>query len=227
MAKVSLSPLITGISGSIGNLSFSKTSNGTIVFTKPYSSPEFSSIRHTYLDLYRQALYNARNCSDGDFATVLMFLQLYPRYLKNVSQINSSAIFHYAQLCFNDLLIGGVGTVQLQYIPEPLPINVLAVHLTGGRLIITFSRELNSDTEVALIFLSTRYGSVKCYLSDKTSYINYARHLVDSCDVTDGYVKRFGILPSINEYVCATVTFFDNLSGHILPDQTAFFKVIS
>jgi hypothetical protein len=45
--------------------------------------------------------------------------------------------------------------------------------------------------------------------------------------VTDGYVKRFGILPSINEYVCATVTFYDNLSGHILPDQTAFFKVIS
>lgn len=227
MAKVVLSALVTSISGSIGNLSFSRTSNGTIVFTKPYSSPKLNDARRKFLDFYRQALYVARTCSQADFDTFLMLLQLWPRYAKNVSKLESSARFHYAQLYFNCLLADLSPSLYLVYSPEPLAVNVLAVHLTGGALIVTLSREITEFFEIVLIFISERYSSPKPYLSSRTSFIGSVGEGFDSIDVTEAYISRFGVLPEIGEYVCVTSSCFNYESGHIANDQTDFYQVIA
>jgi hypothetical protein len=225
MAKITLNPLITGISGTLAGVTFQTNSSGTIAYTKPYFSPTMTQLRRLLLDSWREAKEISQLMGSDSKAAIYMQCELFPRYLKNISNFEKSALDYAATIIFYNLISGLTQNINNSFAPIPTQRTITSVIIEGASLLCLYSSSFTNLEQNILVYASKPYSAPKPYLSRYTTFMQKTYTYQTACDIGASYLAKFGRLPVAGEYICLTSTFYDFATNHILPDVTNFYQV--
>jgi len=225
MAKVTFSPLVTSINGSIGNLTFKQGVTNTLLMTKPSGSKSYSRLRSQMLEDWRYCLAVASDANIDDISFASIFCQLFPKYQTYPSNLLKSAAYHLSRVYFNTLLTDDFLSSPGVFALEPADAYIASVYLSGGSLYCELNRSIDGEFANVVPYVSRRYSKAKPYLSAATSFMAKDSFDGQTFNITASYMDRYGLLPEVGNYICVTSTFFNYESGHILPDVTTWFEI--
>jgi hypothetical protein len=225
MAKAVLSPLLTSISGSVGNITFSAQGSMQLVKAKCSNVISDSDPRRLYLEMYRAAVTAASLYSVQEVDYLIQLLTLFPKYQGSNSSFLKNVYSHIANIVFLQSLNDETPAPNYVFAPLLSDNYANAAYISAGRLYIGFHRETAYSERRMAVYVSKRYLVAKAYKARYTSYMGTLVNWLYDLDITDAYIARFGILPSPGEVVAITSTFYSPTAYHINSDVTNFVTV--
>jgi hypothetical protein len=227
MAIVELSSLFNGISGSVGQSTFKRTSSGHVLTKKCYNKIKSDDSRQAMLARYRIYRQMAINATAGELAQAEQLLSLFPRYQLGGNSMAQYVTNYLANFLFYNSFLYNPPWFDIQFDEMPVWPSVNRVVLSGGNLSIILNAFTNPGSLNVSYFASARYVKQTNYRSSYTSYMASESSSFSTINITAPYVARFGILPAVGDYICICIVAFDITTGHISYDIINWFQVVA
>ena len=215
MARITLSGLLSNISGRINGTVFQRTQGGLIMRN------ESGKINSNTLRANSQKVGMAQ--IQGDWQTLTdqdrLLWKTYSLYLNKKQKKNPNLIINGQQLFINinaiRYALSPVITLFQPYllvtpvmIPIPKPINILSITADLSGLIIHLDRATDNSKEVIICYLSAPLQGSQQSIYQKMVLIKNVTNDDDTFSATSYYVEVYGRVPNVGEWLQTKIALY-------------------
>ena len=226
MARISLSPFISNISGKLSGAIFQNSQSGLTLrgFSKKTTPiSEFNTITENNAFFVKQEW---RKLSDKNKTIWSNFV----KYLNETQKHNKNRIINGEQCFFKFNTYRLLYNYSVLIIPQFIKCELLpytaTLELSGGALLFKTNRTFDTSFEYCILQLSFRQS--KGVFNSNVIYrtIKFVTTGANSVDISTEYIKAFGELPVANDIIFMKYTIADKRNGRLLSFTTTRFEVV-
>jgi hypothetical protein len=222
MAKVTYGPLLTGLSGSVGNLTFSGQGNNAVMRSKPRGQKTFTDGQKTIFNLYHAAQIAYNNISFFTFQSIRNQITLFPKYMGNARTIDEATKALYCTAYVYSHLSNTFMQTTVLFDVLPAIASISSIQVSAGSIKVNFNRSFPSGT-YPCVFLSRPQAKM---INDKARFTSFMKVSDFShstwVNVYNSYITRFGVAPSVGQSIWASVFYLNKTTWQFTDTWTGF-----